>query len=545
MREWLRAHGATVGAFLSLMAVAALLSLVVPVPQAQAEAGAPRPVQAILLPLPAQDADLDTYADDVDRVSGDLQVRVTLLELEMANPDAEPYVLLGTQDDQWRTGADAELEWRHVIDPDSLGRKAGSPAWQDHVLRTGAWWMSRPAAGEELALAQTARLGPTGAVGVHWPQTLYANVRDDRDVVRLALELRDADPKPHALRGDWAIEVDVGAGTARSDEGPWLALPANLTLLQDGNRLTLQVDRGVGLDTELASELVTRWAPTLRFDSAEPFLPVKGEVLEQYHGFARPAPGSANLRTWDLGFDAGRDAYQLFLADFTGDGATDRLDAQALADLLAANPLGTPTVYAEADWTTDGQVVLQYWFLYLYNFVLDEAGHEIPSLAHKGDREFIQLTFPTLEAARNGTPSAIAFSQHYEGLRVHDLAGDQRPLKDGQVTVYVARGSHANFPSPGDDRRVRSTLTSLFDRFDGQGTALTPADYELEMLAGQPWHAGYNWGPVTRYARDLGVASKPLLQHDFRYPFTDPLWFQVGLRTATAEDLPAMYGAAP
>lgn len=543
MREWLRFHSPTVGAFLALVVVAGALSLAMPVPSVALEGGSPLPATSIPLPGPGEDADGDSYADGVDQAEGDLQVGLRLERLSVPGADARPYVVLGTEDDHWRLGDGAELEWTHVVDPDSLGRRAGSPAWQDDVLRTGAWWMSRPGEALDLAIAATGDLDGAAPEGAHWPQTLWANVRDDRPVVRLAVELRDADPDPDAVRGKWDLEVHLGEGVV-AVEGTTHAF-ANLTLTDGATRLVLDVLLDTGPGPEVLDNVTRRWAPTLRFDSQEAFYPARGDLLERFHGFTRRGPGDVDLRTWDMAFNHGRDSYRLFLADYNGDGDTSHLDAQVMADLLAAGDLGAPTVYAHAARTTDNQVVLQYWFLYFYNFVLDDAGDDIEALQHKGDREFVQLTFASWEAALNGTPSAVAFSQHYEGLLVTDPTPVALPLDEGRLVVHVARGSHATYPVPGDDRRLRSSLTSLFDRFDGEGRELDPLNYTLELLGGQPWHAGYKWGPPTRYTRDLGISARPLLQHDFRYPFTDPLWWQASLHEARPDQLEGMYGRPP
>ncbi|MEK6976570.1 MAG: hypothetical protein AABY18_09540 [Candidatus Thermoplasmatota archaeon] len=554
MREWLHFHSPTVGAFLALTVVAGALSMAMPVTSVAGEHGSVLAATAIPLPGPGEDADRDSYSDAVDRADGDLQVGVRLLELEVPGRNAEPYVLLGTEDDQWRNGAGAELEWTHVVDPDSLGRKAGSPAWQRDVLRTGAWWMSRPGDGLDIAIAETGSLGAAGVSGAHWPQTMWANVRDDRALVTLDVELRDSSDDPHTLRGTWAIAVDLDLGLARVGEEPWSPLPANLTLEEGDSRLAVQVKASAGPPRATLEAIAARWAPTLLLDSEEAFVPVRGDLLESFHGFTRRGPDDVDLRTWSFDFNAGRDGYRLFLADFDGDGRTGHSDAKQLSDalvcgLVSGNPCvpndpTAPTVYAQVGVTTDDQVVVQFWFLYFYNFVLDDSGADIEKLQHKGDREFLQMTFDGWEAASNGTPAAIAFSQHYEGLRLDDPQPGAAPL-DGGFNVYIARGSHATYPSPGDDRRLRSSITSIFDRFDGKGMVLDPGNYSLEFLGDQAWHAGYKWGPTTRYTRDLGTSARPLLQHDFRYPFTDPLWWQAGLRSAGSDDLEALYGRIP
>lgn len=525
------------------MVLAAGLSLSIPVPSTAAD-GAPLPAQAIALPTPEEDADGDSYRDDVDLTFGDLQVGLRLTALQVPGRTAAPYVLVGTQDDHWRVGAGAELEWRHVVDPDSLGRKAGSPGWQENVLRTGMWWMTRPGEGLDLAITNSAALTVDGAPGAVWPQTVWANVRDDRPLVNLTLELRDAAATPDAVRGTWVVQVDVLARQIRQHERAWQPLGTSLRLQTGDAFLDVEPRLDTGLTPADRQTIARRWAPTLHFDSGEAFYPVPGDLLEQFHGFTRRLAG-ADLRTWDFNFNNGRDGYRLFLADFDGDRDTDHVDARIMYDLLAQGAIGQPTVYYHVGLTTGQAVVVQYWLLYFYNFVLDDGGNDIAALKHNGDREFVQVTFDNLDQARNGTPSSISFSQHYEGLRVTNLDPDEFPLREGNLSVYVARGSHANYPSPGDDRRLRSSLTSYYDRFDGEGRVLTPDNYTLEALGGQPWHAGYLWGPVTRYTRDLGTSTRPLLQHDFRYMFTDPLWWQENLRTVAPEELPGMYGVAP
>ncbi len=546
MRGFLRTHFPAVAGFLAMALVAGSLAVLFPVPSGGAGGGhAPFSVGAIPLPGPGEDDDGDGYADAVDRAAGDFLVAVELRRLRFDADDAEPYVLVGTQDDQWRTGEGAELAWRHVVDHDPLGRRAGSPAWQSDALRTGQWWTTLPGEGLDQGVAQASELGPGDVPeGAAWPQRVWVNVRDDRDVLRLRVELWDASRSPHRSGGAWDLEFLVDGGPFREAGGAWQEPGETVALgsLAGGSGpggLEVSLAAATDLSSEEKRSIAETWSPIVRFDSEEAFYPVPGEALLQYHGFARPDP---DLRTWDLGFNDGRDTYRLFLADFTGDRRTDHEDAAVMTDLLAAGGVAPPTLYAQVTLAQGGRVVVQYWFLYFYNFVLDEEENDIRSLVHEGDREFLQLVFQNVSEALSGRPISVAYGQHYGGIAVEDPDPAAAPFEGGRPVVYVARGSHANYPVPGDDRRLRPAFSGYFDRFDGRGATWTPGNYTLEVLGAQPWHAGYRWGPVTRYGRDLGTSARPLLQHDFRYAFVDPLWWQAGVTTAAMERIEDLYG---
>ncbi|HLF16586.1 MAG TPA: hypothetical protein VI796_04045 [Candidatus Thermoplasmatota archaeon] len=545
MREVVRRHLPAVSGF-ALMAVLALtLSALFPVPAGSAW-GSGLPVGSILLPLPALDRDLDSYADESDLTDGDLVVRVRLDRLRLDGSEVKPYVVVGTQDDHFRTGEGAELAWRHVVDYDPLGRRAGSPSWQSYALRGGAWWVTEPGEGLDLGVAAKGRLRPDDVPdGTTWPQSLYANVRDDRPVVTLRVELWNAAGDPDSLADAWDLEFQVQPAAFRiAGAAEWTAAGSPLVL---GDVAEEGEGAGLGLTLQAATDiahadkelLAQRWTPILRFDSGEAFYPVPGDVLQRLYGFGRPQP---DLRTWELSFNDGRDAYNLFLADYDGNRKVDHHDAAALSEGLMASGAAPATVYANVQRTTNDKVVVQYWFLYFYNFVLDEASRDVEQLVHQGDREFVQLTFRSLEAAKSGMPESASFSQHYGGLRLTGLSPDRAPFEGGRLVVYPAGGSHASYPVAGDDRRLRPAFSGVYDRFDGDGTEWMPQDYRTEVLGNQEWHMGYLWGPVTRYGRDLGVSFHPLLQHDFRYPYTDPLHWERSLTSTDPSELTRLYG---
>ncbi len=503
----------------------------------------PFPAQPIQIPLPSVDADLDGYADSRDLVDGDLLLWLNVTGVDVGHGGhARPYLVVGTQDDQWRLGAGAQLEWRHVVDFDPLGHKAGSPAWEAQAIRTGVWWPSQGDTPGSPVLGSSGRLGTSAQPddGGALPQAFPVNVRDDKTRVTLHVELWDEAQQPDRLMGTWDLAYDVADQVwGLAPEAAWLAGEV-ATLSAGAASVELTVEAGVELPAAERLALARAWAPHLFFDQDEEFFPTAGEALESFHGFTkRPA----NLRTWDPTFNDGRDGYRLMVADFNGDRVTDHRDVVIMTDVLRAGGKAQDTVYVQATTAHNGQFVLQYWFIYAYNFVSDEGGQDIAALAHAGDREFMQLVFESPSQAANGFPSSVAYSQHYRGVVIDQPAPGAPPfhLDPRHPSVYPARGAHASYPVPGDDQKLRSSLAGYGDRFDGLGENWTLDDYDLQLLSTQQWHLGYKWGPLTRYARDLGISLKPLLQHDFRYPFADPLHWQGRLPVVAADELMDLY----
>ncbi|MGB0652857.1 MAG: hypothetical protein ACPGQL_06615 [Thermoplasmatota archaeon] len=512
MREALREHASVVAAVLVLLLVGASVAWAMGPPPAPPHALLPFGGEPIELPLPWQDADGDTYADWGDLTSGD---RILWLNLTWREPPAGGYLLVGTQDDHGRTGAGRELAWPHIVDPDPLGRDPGSRGWLDDVVRTGHWQVVRQ---EE----------PSDA----WAVAVPLNVREDNATLHVDLEARDSAGRPDPVLGEWAVTFNLETGRWHWGEADTARQVPAGEVQELGIGLAATVEPALRLATDVRTEVAQRWAPTLRFDEGEALFPTRGESLHRFHGFADREP---DLRTWTRSFNNGRDGYNLVVADFNGDRDVDHEDVALLTDVLRAGDPEADTVYAEVAWARDGRIVVQYWFLYHYNFVSDQRGRDVEALAHSGDREFIQLTFEDLEAARSGeAPLTVSYSQHYGGVRI--------PGTTAAPDVYVARGSHASYPAPGDDRRLRTGLAGFGDVFGGGGETWTPDDYTLELLGNQTWHAGYLWGPLTRHSRDLGTSFQPLLQHGFRYPFQDPLTWQAALPERDLERLAELYG---
>jgi len=166
-----------------------------------------------------------------------------------------------------------------------------------------------------------------------------------------------------------------------------------------------------------------------------------------------------------------------------------------------------PTVYWRiARQASTGTTAIEYWFLYLYNDFADK---------HEADWEGVTVF------VKDGKPIGSAYSQH-QG-RAWNAATDDHP------EVYVAAGSHANYPSPGSYRvkvcftvtSRRCTTVSQRDNARGDGATLTSSDYDLVQLGGTGFTG--SWGSGN-YVLGIGLTRDrivdPRRRSDYSNPFT-------------------------
>ena len=128
------------------------------------------------------------------------------------------------------------------------------------------------------------------------------------------------------------------------------------------------------------------------------------------------------------------------------------------------------SIYAHV--TTSGDTILvQYWMFYVFNYGTFNR--------HEGDWEMVEYI---LDQTR--TPVAAVYSQHEGGQRVgwSDLL-----MENGHPVVYVARGSHSNFPALGQGPL-------------GPGADVVSAD-------GQTWTAGIDCAIVV--LGEPGAGNRP------------------------------------
>lgn len=193
-------------------------------------------------------------------------------------------------------------------------------------------------------------------------------------------------------------------------------------------------------------DLVDAYLPVLRVvdqpvpcGPGEPYRVMRPEAVLGVDGMGRAgvvltggpddvdAPTEADLPV------PGDDTWHL---DLPGNALRPRCDYEELFDAWRTEP----TVYARVagEEGRPGELVVQYWFFYLYNDWNDR---------HEGDWEMIQVHFRAADAAGalEVGPYQVAFAQH-EGAELSNWSGDVLELVDGtRPVVYVAAGSHASY----------------------------------------------------------------------------------------------------
>ncbi|KAK2033156.1 vacuolar protein sorting-associated protein 62 [Colletotrichum zoysiae] len=167
-----------------------------------------------------------------------------------------------------------------------------------------------------------------------------------------------------------------------------------------------------------------------------------------------------------------------------------------------------------------------YFYFYSYNEgpnitqVLEPFDHIVkgPKAAsgmhfgdHVGDWEHNMIRF------RDGKPVGIYFSQHVDGSS-YDWDASELSKTDGRPIVYSARGSHANYPTPGDQihnavlvdycdegKRWDPVLSAYFYRFEPKSFTLTRLDPPGQLPPSPPqpsnltsffYYSG-RWGDVS------------------------------------------------
>ena len=170
-----------------------------------------------------------------------------------------------------------------------------------------------------------------------------------------------------------------------------------------------------------------------------------------------------------------------------------------------------PTVYFHLAYQpSQGRVAIEYWLLYLYNDFYDE---------HEADWEGVTVVL------ENDAPLGAAYSQH-QGRKW--IAWSALRKTATHPLVYVARGSHADYPKSGrysihvcwtTRTGRRCAPTPRVDLADGRGSALKPAAYDLQPFGG----AGYtgSWGSGT-YILGVGPTRDRVTDPRRRSEYTDP-----------------------
>jgi hypothetical protein len=170
-----------------------------------------------------------------------------------------------------------------------------------------------------------------------------------------------------------------------------------------------------------------------------------------------------------------------------------------------------PTVYWRiARQASTGTTAIEYWFLYLYNDFADK---------HEADWEGVTVF------VKDDSPIGSAYSQH----QGRSWAPWPASATDDHPVVYVAAGSHADYPTLGSYRvkvcftiRIkRCTTATQRDNALGDGATLTSSDYDLVALGGTGFTG--SWGSGN-YVLGIGLTRDrivdPRRRSDYSNPFT-------------------------
>jgi hypothetical protein len=269
--------------------------------------------------------------------------------------------------------------------------------------------------------------------------------------------------------------------------------------------------------------LAERFAPVLKMDSRELLLPigvdtyVSATTLDERRGAAlrvlqaKPTLASLPISNGDC-VVASRCMFQLDVQ-----GAEPHSDPRKYGAINRALLDGGArlTVYANVvQYTNTGNYAVQYWFLYLFNYRLNQ---------HESDWEQI-----TVMLDKDQNPMTALYSSHATGFTRNWSEMEH----DGyHPIVYVAQGSHANYFHAGT-HDVTIFCRKLFKRFgvcvrkrdirdksNGIGTELIPdISYDLSELTTPLYVGSYGTGNYVGGHRANDLLSDPRLRGAWRNP---------------------------
>jgi hypothetical protein len=277
---------------------------------------------------------------------------------------------------------------------------------------------------------------------------------------------------------------------------------------------------------EERAELARRFAPVLRYDTRELFVPIprsayvsRTQLKEQEGRFVRvlralptiddlpSAPGTCTrIRSC---------SYFLDVRGVEPDPPSESQRAYAAIERQLLREGAKPTIYSHVTRYDDtGEYAVQYWFLYLFNFRLNE---------HESDWEQITVR---LDPDKN--PLGVFLSAHEGG---NSRAWEAVEKEGERPVVYPALGSHANYFGSGRHpvrvgcRRVVGSISRclrgrhlLVDLANGQGRSLAHGDYELSELSGPVFIGSYGTGNYVVLTRRPSVLNDPRLRTLWRDP---------------------------
>jgi hypothetical protein len=273
-----------------------------------------------------------------------------------------------------------------------------------------------------------------------------------------------------------------------------------------------------------ATDLAARFAPELRYANTELFSPIPRSAYLRTTALRLQEAGKLSLLKDVVGEDNLPDSLSmcvascfLFLDVRSAEPDPPKHSQGAYAPIqrkLERSGLRPTVYYHVTKYDDTDEYAIQYWFLYLFNYRLNE---------HESDWEQI-----TLRLNEDKQPIDALYSAH-EGSNVRDWSAMQT---DGDhPVVYSALGSHANYFRPGHPRvevfcqkiigRVKQCIRGrkvIVDLADGNGDVLKPGGYDLAQLAGPVFIGSYGSGNYVALMRKADVLRDPRLRPVWRDP---------------------------
>lgn len=268
--------------------------------------------------------------------------------------------------------------------------------------------------------------------------------------------------------------------------------------------------------------LALRYAPTLYFHPDETNFPMDPNAFLEQAVLRQDGQDDPLAGRGDLSADAdGSDAQWQDLIENVGSGNRKAADGsvyldhddEALGtDIRAGDPANSKLLYQYEKNTN----TLTYFFFYGYNEGPQGVG-DIQN--HEGDWERI-----TVQLDDNNQPTEVRYS-------AHDGQGAVRPWSEanenGHPVVYVAKGSHASLPEPGD---WKTNAYGILDSGSDDGRRFELSSLDAVDVTGEPWYgSNVSWGERGRLADvDEFELTGPLR-------FDNPLQFETSGPTGPSE----------
>jgi Vacuolar protein sorting-associated protein 62 len=260
-----------------------------------------------------------------------------------------------------------------------------------------------------------------------------------------------------------------------------------------------------------AVQLAKRYAPVLRLASGEAYRPLRLEDYLSTTVLRNGSPPHGTIaQTKPTLFSLPVTSAPTYL-DIRGAEPDSQASRYPVIERQLQLVQPRPTVYFHLAYEPgQGRVAIEYWLLYLYNDFYDQ---------HEADWEGVTVVL------ENGAPLGAAYSQH-QGRKW--IAWSALSKTATHPVVYVARGSHAEYPKAGR-YSIRVCWTSRYGRHcsptprvdvaDGGGPPLDPAAYDLQPFGG----TGYtgSWGSGN-YILGIGLTQDRITDPRRRSEYTNP-----------------------